>query len=130
VVPSPQITVQGQVPATAGEEHSETTERKPSIFESKTRPVEQQGRNQIKIDCRGFKLILINDRDNNFLPVVSFNSSPFVVWSFWNTIVSLIQSKFCLSLNFFNVNIGKWEPFVEKFDFEAVSNQDFQQKEQ
>lgn len=63
------------------------------------------------------------------MPVISFNSSPFEVWSTWNSIVSLVQGKLKLSLNFFNVNIGKWEPFLEKFLFECVSNKDHQEQE-
>ena len=37
---------------------------------------------------------------------------------------SSIQTVFKLSLNFFNVNIGMWEPFIEKFHFAVTSTQD------
>lgn len=70
-------------------------------------------------------MALINDRDNSFLPVMSFNSSPFAVLLLWNSLVKMVQGKFKLSMNFFNANIGKWEPFIEAFDFEIVSNQDY-----
>lgn len=35
-----------------------------------------------------------------------------------------------MSLNFFNVNIGRWEPFVEPFSFELVTNHEVAKQEQ
>jgi hypothetical protein len=68
-------------------------------------------------------VIFVNDRDGNFLPVISINLSPFQILSVWNEELSFVQAAFKVSLNFFNVNIGRWEPFVEPFSFELVSNQ-------
>lgn len=56
----------------------------------KERPPEQRGVDKIIVDCKGLKLLFINDRDNNFLPIVSLNSSPFRILSCWNHEKSLI----------------------------------------
>ena len=32
-----------------------------------------------------------------------------------NIQLNSIHSKFCISVNFFNIKIGRWEPAVEKF---------------
>lgn len=43
------------------------------------RPDNQRGIDETKYSSKGLKLLLINDRDSNFLPIVSLNSSPFEV---------------------------------------------------
>ena len=114
-----------------GDGHHEVQESKEEVSPvQKQRPPEQRGIDKIIVDCKGLKLIFINDRDNNFLPIVSLNSSPFRILSCWNHEKSLIQAGFVLSMNFFNVNIGLWEPFIEKFSLDILSNQDFLEKVQ
>jgi hypothetical protein len=76
----------------------------------------------------GLKLIVINDRDSNFLPIMSLNSSPCKITAYNTPQQSSIETVFKLSLNFFNVNIGMWEPFIEKFQFAITSTQDIIQK--
>jgi len=70
---------------------------------------------RMEVVSDGLKLIIINDRDNNFLPVLSTNFSDFSVhWDF-NSKQSCLWTDLNCSLNFFNVNIGVWEPFIERF---------------
>ena len=67
---------------------------------------------------------MINDRDSNFLPIASFNSTPFRVEWAYNEKQNSIQASLWLSINFFNAIIGRWEPFMERFNFYANVNQD------
>jgi hypothetical protein len=97
---------------------------KPKDADSKSkgsRPDSQRGIDEIAFISKGLKLIVINDRDSNFLPIISLNSSPFQIQAYMHSQQSTIQTVFKLSLNFFNVNIGMWEPFMEKFNFEVTS---------
>ena len=86
-----------------------------------SRPDSQRGIDEVAFISKGLKLIVINDRDSNFLPIISLNSSPFQIQVYMHSQQSTIQTVFKLSLNFFNVNIGMWEPFMEKFNFEITS---------
>lgn len=90
----------------------------------RTRPPHQHGINDFIFDSCGLKLIVINDRDSNFLPIASFNSTPFKSEWAYNEKQNSIQTSLWLSINFFNVIIGRWEPFLEKFNFYANVNQD------
>ena len=90
----------------------------------RTRPPQQHGINDFSFDSCGLKLIVINDRDSNFLPIASFNSTPFKSEWAYNEKQNSIQTSLWLSINFFNAVIGRWEPFLEKFNFYANVNQD------
>ena len=69
-------------------------------------------------------MIFINDRDSNFLPIISINCSPFFVqWDF-NSLKTAVATQIKFSANFFNVNIGRWEPFAEKFTVQMITNKD------
>jgi hypothetical protein len=59
---------------------------------------------------------------------MSLNSSPCKITAYNTPQQSSIETVFKLSLNFFNVNIGMWEPFIEKFQFAITSTQDIIQK--
>ena len=59
------------------------------------------------------KLILINDRENNFLPVLSLNFGHFTIQWDCNPNQSCLWTDLNMSSNFFNVNVGVWEPFIE-----------------
>lgn len=72
----------------------------------------------------GLKLIIINDRDNNFLPVLSTNFSHFNIQWDHNARQSCVWTDLNSSLNFFNVNIGVWEPFVERFGVKLMMNEE------
>lgn len=72
----------------------------------------------------GLKLILINDRDNNFLPVLSSNFSHFTVHWDLNQKQQCIWTDLNSSINFFNVNVGVWEPFVEPFNVKVMVNEE------
>lgn len=63
----------------------------------------------------GAKLILINDKDNNFLPIMSINSSSFNINYDKSQKESLVWTDYTCSVNFFNVEVGVWEPFLEPF---------------
>ena len=39
-----------------------------------------------------------------------------------------MSAKLYLSVNFFNMNMGCWEPFLEKFSFSLLQLEDFQSK--
>ena len=98
------------------------------VVQVKDRPEHQRGIDETQFSSKGLKLLLINDRDSNFLPIVSLNSSPFqVLWTQNLTLCSL-TANLKLSINFFNVNMGCWEPFLEKFSFSLVQLEDFQSK--
>jgi hypothetical protein len=66
---------------------------------------------------------VINDRDSNFLPILSLNSSPFKFDWLYNKQHNSLETDLHLSVNFFNVSIGRWEPFIEKFHFYLNLNQ-------
>ena len=67
---------------------------------------------------------MINDRDSNFLPILSFNLSPCKLEWLYNSQHNSLETKLKISLNFFNVTIGRWEPFIERVQFYANLNQD------
>ena len=92
------------------------------------RPENQRGINETKYSSKGLKLLLINDRDSNFLPIVSLNSSPFEVVRTQNLTLCSLAARLQLSVNFFNMNMGCWEPFLEKFSFGLLQLEDFQSK--
>ena len=92
------------------------------------RPENQRGIDETKYSSKGLKLLLINDRDSNFLPIVSLNSSPFeVIWTQNLTLCSL-AAQLRLSVNFFNMNMGCWEPFLERFGFALLQLEDYSSK--
>ncbi len=66
------------------------------------------------------KLILINDRENNFLPVLSLNFGHFTIQWDCNPNQSCLWTDLNMSSNFFNVNVGVWEPFIEPFNFKLI----------
>jgi hypothetical protein len=92
--------------------------------------VEKPVQGRVVVDSRGFKAILINDRENNYLPVISFNSSPFKIYQIETGTDKSLETKLKLSSNFFNVNIGKWEPFIEPFTLELSVDQQTKAKVQ
>ena len=75
----------------------------------------ERGADEIEVMSRGFKLIIINDRDSNFLPIVSLNGSPCRLIRQLDQQIQSMHAKLTLSVNFFNVNIGRWEPALEIF---------------
>ena len=72
----------------------------------------------------GLKVIFINDKDCNFLPIISINSSPFEISSHLRPTYKNLLAELELSINYFNIKIGRWEPFIEKFKFHASVDQD------
>lgn len=89
-----------------------------------------RGIDQIQVVSHGLKLIVINDSDNNFLPVLSTNFSNFKVQWDHNAKQSCFWTDLNSSINFFNVSIGVWEPFVEQFGVKLMVNQEvFAQKQ-
>lgn len=85
---------------------------------------QQGGIDQMQIVSHGLKFLLINDKDNNFLPVLSVNFSGFTVNWDKNAKESLVWADLRSSVNFFNVNVGVWEPFLEPFSFMIMSKAD------
>ena len=85
---------------------------------------ENKGVDQVQIVCHGLKVIAINDLDNNFLPIMSCNFSNFKITWDHNAKQSCIWTDLTGSLNYFNVTVGVWEPFVEKFGFKLMVNQE------
>lgn len=71
------------------------------------------GVNEVEVVSHGLKFIIINDLNKNFLPVLSTNFSNFNVKWDSNNKQSCVWTDLTLSVNFFNVNIGIWEPFIE-----------------
>ena len=91
---------------------------------------QNRGIDQIQVVSHGLKLIVINDSDNNFLPVLSTNFSNFKVQWDHNAKQSCFWTDLNSSINFFNVSIGVWEPFVEQFGVKLMINQEvFAQKQ-
>lgn len=94
-------------------------------------PVSQQrGIDLTQVISYGLKLIVINDIDNNFLPVMSLNFSNFKVQVDSNAKQMCAWTDLKTSANFFNVNIGVWEPFIEKFTIKVMMNQEILAKKQ
>ena len=85
---------------------------------------QNRGIDQIQIVSHGLKFIVINDIDNNFLPVLSTNFSNFKVQWDHNSKQSCIWTDLNSSINFFNVNIGVWEPFIEQFEVKLMINEE------
>lgn len=85
---------------------------------------QNRGIDQTQVVSHGLKLIIINDRDNNFLPVLSTNFSHFNIQWDHNARQSCVWTDLNSSLNFFNVNIGVWEPFVERFGVKLMMNEE------
>ena len=81
-----------------------------------------KGIDQLQIVSHGLKFIVINDKDNNFLPVLSTNFSHFNVQWDYNSRQSCLWTDLNSSMNFFNVNIGVWEPFIERFGVKLMIN--------
>lgn len=73
---------------------------------------------------------MINDIDNNFLPVMSLNFSNFKVQMDTNQKQMCLWTDLQMSANFFNVNIGVWEPFIEKFNVKLMVNQEILARKQ
>ena len=92
------------------------------------RPENQRGTDETKFSSKGLKLLLINDRDSNFLPIVSLNSSPFEVVRTQSLTLCSLATKLRLSVNFFNMNMGCWEPFLERFSFVLLELEDYKSK--
>ena len=58
------------------------TGKKYEVVLVQDRPEHQRGIDEMRYSFKGLKVLLINDRDSNFLPIVSLNSSPFdVLWT-------------------------------------------------
>ena len=60
----------------------------------RSRPDSQRGIDEIAFISKGLKLIVINDRDSNFLPIISLNSSPFQIQAYMHSQQSTIQTVF------------------------------------
>ena len=46
-------------------------------YDYRERPESERGIDEAMITSNGLKLIVINDREGNFIPIVSVNMSPF-----------------------------------------------------
>ena len=93
---------------------------KEEILKEEETTFENKGIDQVQIVSHGLKLIFINDRNNNFLPVLSCNFSHFNVNMDYNERQSCIWTDLTSSCNFFNVKIGYWEPFIEKYNLKLM----------
>ena len=83
----------------------------------KKRPLHMRGTDCFEVETNGLKVIVINDKDSNFLPIISLNTSPFTFDWQHDALEKIVLGELEASVNFFNVRIGKWEPFIEKFTF-------------
>lgn len=84
------------------------------------------GVDRVALHSKGVKLIFINDRDSNFLPIVSFNSSPCTFERSLRPNLNAFSARLNLSVNYFNVNIGRWEPFLEPFTVSMSDRHDYE----
>jgi hypothetical protein len=85
----------------------------------KLRPSDQRGTDETRFESSGGKVVLINDKDCNFLPIVAINFSPLSLGTSSDPNIFNLGIGLKPSVNYFNVKIGKWEPFIEKFTFDA-----------
>jgi len=94
----------------------------------KTRPAKQRTTDGVELVTNGLKIIMINDKDSNFLPIISLNTSPFSFdWKHdaqGRVVLGMVKA----SVNYFNVRIGRWEPFFEKFDLRLEGRVELEQK--
>jgi len=98
------------------------------IVKEKSNQNQSRGIDQMQVVSHGIKLIIINDIDNNFLPVLSTNFSNFKVTMDSNVKQFCFWTDLTTSVNFFNVNIGVWEPFIEQFTMNIMTSTEIENK--
>ena len=84
----------------------------------------------MQVVSHGLKLIIINDIDNNFLPVLSTNFSNFKITMDKNAKQFCIWTDLTISVNFFNVTVGVWEPFIEQFTMNLMTSTEVESNKQ
>lgn len=63
----------------------------------------------------GFKILVINDSQQNFFPVLGISISELHFSSDQNDTQRAGQTQFSSAINFYNAEAGEWEPFIETF---------------
>ena len=73
-----------------------------------------QGENTMVLKSSGFQILIINDIEGNFLPIVGVSVFD-IDCNQGTSTVPVIPSKIGLSMSFFNAIACAWEPAIEKF---------------
>lgn len=67
------------------------------------------------LQIKPIQLLIINDCNNNFMPVLQFVIQESTVIFDSNPLKSHLFYNLCFKLNFFNPKASKYEPIIEKY---------------
>ncbi|EAR98864.2 PH domain protein (macronuclear) [Tetrahymena thermophila SB210] len=69
------------------------------------------------IDIQGLEIIIINDLNSSYVPVLDLNLYEMNVKFNQNNIQAKLTSSFELGAEYYNAKVGLWEPIIEKVGF-------------
>ena len=95
-------------------ENNKETEK---IIEGSINPKLAESLYEVKI--RGFQTIIVDDKDENLVPVFEIEIFQSNVNFLSNNFKSIMDSNLSISCSYFNPGNSRWEPFIEKVGFNA-----------